>query len=158
MLGEPGAEKLIAQADTLSEHLRKRLWLADRKLMESDGEEHQISWATQAWMILGGVVTGKQAEEVWLAARAAKDIVQPTTPFLWSIIALAGLKIGRNADVRQIIDEYWGGMVRRGADTFWEFYWPEEPLFSSYEDPLMNSCCHAWSCFPGYLLRAIYQK
>lgn len=65
----------------------------------------------------------------------------------------AGLAIGEEAKVREFIVEYWGGMVDRGADTFWEVYDPAEPLYSSYGDAMMNSACHAWSCFPGYLLR-----
>ena len=32
----------------------------------------------------------------------------------------------------RLIEEYWGGMVKAGADTFWEAYDPKNSLFSPY--------------------------
>lgn len=44
-------------------------------------------------------------------------------------------------------------MVRLGADTFWEYYVPEDHMFSSYNGyTLLNSYCHAWSCTPVYFI------
>ncbi len=30
---------------------------------------------------------------------------------------------------------------------------PERPDYSPYGSPIVNSCCHAWSCTPVYLIR-----
>lgn len=38
------------------------------------------------------------------------------------------------------------------ADTFWKAFKPDDPEFSPYGSPLVNSYCHAWSCTPVYLI------
>ena len=154
-LSVDGYEAMLAEADELSGKMRSRLWDADRKLMRTDGQsgEESFSWATQAWMIMAGVPTAEQALQIWQSARQDKLIRQGRTPFIWGTIAEAGCKLGQIDDVLDLVRYYWGGMVQRGADTFWEVYRPEEALFTSYSDPMMNSACHAWSCLAGYLLR-----
>ncbi len=149
-------EALLAEAEQLSLAIRRRCWDPERKLMLSDGPERQFAWATQAWLILAGVPTEEQAHAMWQAVWSDPEAIRPVTPFLWSTVLEAGWALGEYEKVRAFILEYWGGMVDRGADTFWEVYVPETPLFSSYGDPLMNSACHAWSCIPGYFLRSLY--
>jgi len=154
-LAVEGADDLRKEADELSGKLRSRLWDESRKLMRTDGQEGEdsFSWATQAWMIMAGVPTAEQMQQIWQSARQDKLIRQGRTPFIWGTIAEAGCKIGQIEDVLELIRYYWGGMVQHGADTFWEVYRPDEALFTSYSDPVMNSACHAWSCLAGYLLR-----
>ena len=154
-LAVEGADDLRKEADELSGKLRSRLWDESRKLMRTDGQEGEdsFSWATQAWMIMAGVPTAEQMQQIWQSARQDKLIRQGRTPFIWGTIAEAGCKIGQIEDVLELVRYYWGGMVQHGADTFWEVYRPDEALFTSYSDPVMNSACHAWSCLAGYLLR-----
>lgn len=150
-----GYEKLLDEADLLSKKLRNRLWDDSRKLMRTDGQEDEegFSWATQAWMLMAGIPDEQQALQMWKTALSDPRIRQGRTPFIWGTIAEAGFKIGQTDDALQIIRSYWGGMVKNSCDTFWEVYRPDEPLFTSYGDPVMNSACHAWSCLAGYLLR-----
>ena len=57
--------------------------------------------------------------------------------------------------VLQMIREYWGGMLDRGAVTFWEEYDPEVPddqQYDMYGDRFGKSLCHAWAASPIYLL------
>ena len=53
----------------------------------------------------------------------------------------------------ELMRAYWGGMLKAGADTFWEAYSPDNPRVAPYNDFHVNSFCHAWSCTPSYLLR-----
>lgn len=53
----------------------------------------------------------------------------------------------------EILRFYWGGMVKAGADTFWECYDPADAWASPYGDVRTNSFCHARSCTPTILLR-----
>lgn len=55
------------------------------------------------------------------------------------------------------LEIYWGGMVRLGADTFWELYNPENADESPYGGTIVNSYCHAWSCGPAYFLRKYFK-
>ena len=43
-------------------------------------------------------------------------------------------------------------MVKKGADTFWEVYDPNNDKLSPYGFYPMNSYCHAWSCTPVYFI------
>ena len=55
----------------------------------------------------------------------------------------------------ETVKDYWGGMLKLGAVTFWEEYDPDKPLEQQYEmygDPFGKSLCHAWSASPIYLL------
>ena len=53
---------------------------------------------------------------------------------------------------------YWGGMLNKGADTFWEFYDPEDTNASPYGGKIIHSYCHAWSCTPAYFLRKYFSE
>ncbi|MCX6908148.1 MAG: hypothetical protein NTY01_08905, partial [Verrucomicrobia bacterium] len=63
------------------------------------------------------------------------------------------LEAGLREEASRHMQSYWGGMIKKGADTFWEVYIPEDDFASPYKSHLMNSYCHAWSCTPTYLLR-----
>ena len=63
------------------------------------------------------------------------------------------LAAGLREEAWRHVRSYWGDMIRKGADTFWEVYVPEDEHASPYKSHLMNSYCHAWSCTPTYLLR-----
>ena len=54
---------------------------------------------------------------------------------------------------REYLTDYWGGMVRKGADTFWEAYDPSNDYLSPYDFFPVNSACHAWSCTPVYFMQ-----
>ena len=51
------------------------------------------------------------------------------------------------------IQEYWGGMLALGADTFFEYFDPDNPEKSPYGNVALNSYCHAWSCTPAFFFR-----
>jgi hypothetical protein len=79
--------------------------------------------------------------------------VVPGGPYLYHYVVESMLKCGMKKEARDLIESYWGGMVKAGADTFWEVYDPSNPFLSPYGDARVNSYCHAWSCTPAYLLR-----
>jgi len=51
-----------------------------------------------------------------------------------------------------------GGMIRDGADTFWEVYDPGNAWLCPYNSHHVNSYGHAWSCTPAYFIRKRYQR
>ncbi len=117
------------------------------------GPKRQISWATQAWLVLAGVLTQTEGAEALRNAISAKDAVRPVTPYLYHHVVDAMLTCGMKQEALDLIQSYWGGMVQAGADTFWEVYDPSNPLLSPYKNIHINSYCHAWSCTPTYFLR-----
>ena len=136
----------------LKEASLKKLWQPESGFFVS-GDKQQISWASQVWMILAEV--GDEGFRQTLLNRLSADspTITPQTPYMMHHYVEALLKCGRHDHAEQEIKAYWGEMVKRGADTFWEVFHPEKPDLSPYGSPLVNSYCHAWSCTPAWLLR-----
>ena len=123
--------------------------LAPAKCMP--GEE--LSVASQVWAILGKVVTGQEAKALMKRTLATPSLVQPAAPYLQHYVLEACALCGETAGLRKLIRSYWGGMVKVGADTFFEVFRPEDPFYSPYQQTWVNSACHAWSCTPVVFLK-----
>jgi len=130
----------------------KAFWSSEMQLFTS-GSKRQISIASQAWMTLASVGTRKMQSAGLLNALRHPDVVQSRTPYLTHYVTEALFIAGHNSEALKMMRAYWGGMLKAGADTFWEAYAPDNPRVAPYNDFHVNSFCHAWSCTPSYLLR-----
>ena len=117
------------------------------------GAAKQVSWASQAWMVIADVLSPAEGARALKLALADPQAIRPVTPYLYHYVVEALIKCGSKAEARELLEKYWGAMVNAGADTFWEIFDPANPLSSPYGDIHINSFCHAWSCTPSYLLR-----
>lgn len=131
---------------------RRQLWDEALGLFVS-GPRREVSWASQAWMVLAGVPSPEQAKRAMSGVLRDARAVRPVTPYLHHYVVEALLAAGLREEGLALLQSYWGGMVRKGADTFWEVYVPGDDFLSPYQSHLMNSYCHAWSCTPTYFLR-----
>ena len=104
-------------------------------------------------MVLGGVVEGEEAKCILKEVISAPDSVKPFTPYMHHYTVDALIKAGLMQEAEKYIRNIWGGMVKLGADTFFEVYVPSDPDFSPYGDRKENSMCHAWSCTATYFIR-----
>lgn len=120
------------------------------------GNQQQISMASQVWMILGGAIEGEEARHLLERMENRKDKIDMVTPYMYHNYVEALISLGEKEKALTKIEEYWGGMVSRGADTFWELFNPDNPNESPYGGTIVNSYCHAWSCGPAYFLRKYY--
>jgi len=119
-----------------------------------DGGQYSVQ--AQVWMILGGVTDGEEGRNVLLKALGSDDCIQPVTPYMHHYVVEAMIRLGMKEEALAYIKSYWGSMIRNGADTFWEAYNPALPELSPYNDPILNSFCHAWSCSPSYFIRKFF--
>lgn len=150
LASELGERLVAARAAGRAAFCDEGLWLF------VSGEKRQVSWASQVWMVLGGVVSAEEAGGL-LDRVAAFDGAEPmVTPYLWQHYVDALLVAGRREQALQVVRDYWGGMIDAGADTFWELYNPDNPDESPYGGTIVNSYCHAWSCGPAYFLREAF--
>lgn len=117
------------------------------------GPKRQVSWASQAWLVLAGVVTGETAATALKNAMADAKSVRPGAPYMYHYMVSALIECGEKKEATKLIEDYWGAMVADGADTFWEVFNPTDSRMSPYGDVHINSFCHAWSCTPSYFLR-----
>lgn len=84
-----------------------------------------------------------------------EKIPQITTPYFKFFELDAFGKLGDLDRIWETIHDYWGGMLGRGAVTFWELFDPKQEgreQYGMYGDPFGKSLCHAWGASPIYLL------
>ncbi len=88
-----------------------------------------------------------------------EKVLKITTPYMrfYELEAMCGM--GYQTQVLQEMKDYWGGMLKAGATSFWEKYNPEESgtqHLAMYGRPYGKSLCHAWGASPVYLLGKYY--
>jgi alpha-L-rhamnosidase len=142
-----------ANIDAMVAIARQTYW-DDAQGVAVSGAARQVSWASQAWMVIGGVLSAAEGERALQTAMASATALKPGTPYLYHYVVEALLACNLNQQARQLLESYWGSMVSAGADTFWELYDPAQPLSLNYGDIHINSYCHAWSCTPSHFLRS----
>ena len=144
---------LVRQIEQRTAAARADWYDTERNLFVS-GKDRQVSWASQVWAVLAGIVEGGEAAACLDAVAVCPEAVGMVTPYMMHHYAEALCRIGRKKEARQVIRDYWGGMTDHGADTYWELYNPKDPDESPYGSPVVNSYCHAWSCTPAWFLRS----
>ena len=125
------------------------------------GSDRQVSVLSQAWMVKAGVLNEKEAQKALRSVMADSESVKPGSPYGTHYVIDAMVLCGMNDEARTYLVDYWGGMVKKGADTFWEAYDPNDDYISPYNFHPLNSYCHAWSCTPVYFIYTypeIFQK
>ncbi|KAH8587957.1 bacterial alpha-L-rhamnosidase domain-containing protein [Bisporella sp. PMI_857] len=122
------------------------------------GPDKQISWSSQAWLALSDSINPEISLQAIKNAMSDPKAVKPLTPYAYHHVAEALARSGGELESLKLIRSYWGGMVRAGADTFWECFDEGDGRKSPYGDCHNNSYCHAWSCTPSYLLRVVLKE
>ena len=151
---------LPKRINKMTQAAKKYLYDAEKGYFIS-GNNRQVSYASQAWMILSGVANNEEGKKALTGIKDFSETIKPGGPYLMHYYIEAMIKVGMNEDAKNEIKRFWGGMVNKGADTFWEVYDPENDYISPYRFYPINSYCHAWSCTPVYFIRkypAIFQN
>jgi alpha-L-rhamnosidase len=130
----------------------QHLWSKEARFFTS-GSQKQISWASQVWMVLAEVLDVESSKLLLKRLIMEKPSIAMNTPYMNHHFVEALLLVGEKEEAISFIKHYWGGMIKHGADTFWELYNPNDKEYSPYGSYLINSYCHAWSCTPTYLIR-----
>jgi hypothetical protein len=87
------------------------------------------------------------------------NVMKITTPYMRFYELEALCSLGEQKTVLKEMKDYWGGMLREGATTFWEKYNPTDKgtqHLAMYGRPYGKSLCHAWGASPIYLLGKYY--
>ena len=153
IIGDEEYEKYCSLISEVRCASKKHLYDENTQAFVNDFDNGQFSVHSQVWMILGGVLEGNEAKKLLLNSLNNNDFKQPVTPYMRHYVIEAMLKLNMRDDAVQYLKYFWGGMIDLGADTFWEAYIPDDLDFSPYNDRMINSLCHAWSCTPSYFIR-----
>ena len=139
--------------DEMMDHSINDLYDIKHHLFVS-GSNHEFNVASQVWMVLAGVVSDENAKQVMRSMK--KELFPITgiaTPYMYHHVAAAFFKAGLKDDGIKLLKDYWGKMIKLGADTYWEAFEPENPNYSPYGSPIVSSYCHAWGCTPAFLIK-----
>lgn len=100
--------------------------------------------------------TDKQRQESIIKNVIFNDnVTKITTPYFEFYELDAMCKIGNYKYMTDMLNNYWGEMIRLGATTIWEEFDPTKKGIEHYEmygGKYEKSLCHAWGASPIYLL------
>ena len=150
------AEEYAQKWQMFCDAARNQLYDKESGFFTNSYDEWQLSIHSQVWMILGGVVVGKEAKEILQRTLKNPEITGAVSPYMHHYILEALVETNMKEEALEYIKAYWGEMVRRDADTYWEVFVPDDFYASPYKNPVMNSSCHAWSCSASYFIRKYF--
>ena len=122
------------------------------------GKEKQISYASQVWFVLAKVFDDNINKQILIDLINQNPNIKMVTPYMYHHFVEALIQCGMYDEAMKEIKNYWGEMVKDGAECFYEVYDPQNKDFSPYKSRVINSYCHAWSCTPTYFLRKYKDK
>lgn len=99
--------------------------------------------------------TEQQKQEVKKHVLLNDSIQKITTPYMRFYELEALCAMGEQSYVLSEMKNYWGGMLKLGATSFWEEYNPQKSgaeHYAMYGREFGKSLCHAWGASPIYLL------
>ena len=151
------AEEFDVRKEALLKNIRQFFWDEEKGAFIDSYQSgrRNVTRHANIFAVLFGYADEAETESILHKVLLNEEVAAITTPYFkfYELEALA--KLGRFDVVMDTLKSYWGGMLERGADTFWEEYKPEQPeeeQYGMYGDKYGKSLCHAWGASPIYLL------
>lgn len=126
----------------------KKIWLSKKNL----GSEK--SRYPNFLAIVSGLATPDQYEGIRRLLEDEK-VESVGSPYMAGFEMMALSQLGNTNYILNHVKDYWGGMINRGATTFWEAFDKNDSTnkqYSYYGRPYAKSLCHAWSAGPTAFL------
>ena len=152
---------------SLAEDIKKKLfqyyWNDEKKaLVHSRIEGKQTDNVTRyanMFSIFFDYFTPEQKQAVKTSVLLNDNVQKITTPYMRFYELEALCAMGEQDYVLKEMRDYWGGMLKLGATSFWEEYNPTKKgaeHYAMYGREFGKSLCHAWGASPIYLLGKYY--
>lgn len=143
--------------EVLVENIQKFFWDEEKGayIDSFSSGRHHVTRHANIFAILFEIADKEKEKKIVKKVIMNDDIPAITTPYFQFFELDVLCLTGQLETVFQKIQKYWGGMLKRGAVTFWEEYDPKTPeaeQYDMYGDKFGKSLCHAWSASPIYLL------
>lgn len=158
-----GAAKYKQLSTTLKSNIFSIYWNESKQALvhsRVDGvPTDNVTRYSNMFAIFFNYLTDAQKQGVKQHVLLNDNIPKITTPYMrfYELEALCAL--GEQSYVLKEMKDYWGGMLKLGATSFWEEYNPEKKgteHLAMYGRPYGKSLCHAWGASPIYLLGKYY--
>ena len=158
-----GAVKYSQLAADLKTKLFDVFWDKDKhafihSLFKGQKDETVFRY-TNMFALLLNYLNAQQREEVVTHVLLNPKVQAIHTPYMRFYELEALCAAGKQDVVTREMRDYWGGMLSRGATSFWEQYDPAakgDAQYAMYGRPFGKSLCHAWGASPIYLLGKYY--
>jgi alpha-L-rhamnosidase len=158
-----GAEKYEQQAVVLKKKLFDLYWNAKKQALvhsRVDGKPtDNVTRYANMFGIFFDYFTADQKLGVKKKVLLNDKVAKITTPYMRFYELEALCAMGEQSYVLKEMKNYWGGMLKLGATSFWEEYNPDKKgtaHLAMYGRPFGKSLCHAWGASPIYLLGKYY--
>lgn len=153
------ARRYEHKADRLRRQCRQAFWDGRRGVFvdnRADGKRGtSISRHANFLAFLSGTVGRREYGRILERMDSLQEVIPTGTPYMMALESMALCRAGHADRMLTVLRDYWGGMLDRGACTFWEAYDakadPAQAL-AFYGRPFGKSLCHAWSAGPAFLL------
>jgi hypothetical protein len=150
-------------AEELRNKIHQTFWSYEQRAyfhaIEDGRMNRHITKFPNMFAILYGLAYDEECREIMQSVMLNPAIEPITTPYMRFYELEALCMMGYQSQVIREIRDYWGGMLREGATSFWEKYNPGESgtgHLAMYGRPYGKSLCHAWGASPLYLLGRYY--
>lgn len=148
-----------ANADKYDRRAAEIKAAAEKYLLDTSTDTFGPRWQTNAAAVIGGVAGPEQYPAIWkdVLSQVGKDGTKGLiiTPYYNYYVIRAMAEMGHRKEALEWIRQYWGGMLREGATSFWEAYdpsWYKEDFHSSLQADNRSgyfvSLAHGWSAGP----------
>lgn len=159
---EMGArDELIEKSEILKRRVNEYYWNEEKGAFIDSYKSGNANVTRHAniFAVMYDIASEEQAQSILKNVLKNENITKITTPYFegYELDALA--KLGEFGAVEEKLTSYYGGMIRLGAQTIWEEYYPEMngiEHYAMYGGKYEKSLCHAWGAGPIYLFGRYY--
>lgn len=161
-LAEAAGRKGVAagwrrKAEVVRSAARAAFWDAERMLFV-DGEVEGKASATvgpsvNAWGAMAGLLRAREVGGWAEALRRDAGVLGPVSPYDATLLLEAFAQLGLDLYAREVLDGYFGSVVRAGHPTMPEFWKSDEAGPARYRDDF--SRCHPYGSGPAYVLHGV---
>jgi len=160
---EADKTKFEKLATTLRSKLEPAFWNETKKALvhnRLDGkQQEQVTRYSNMFAVFYNYLSPEKQQIVKKSVLMNDSIMKISTPYMRFYELEALCAMGEQKMVMKEMKDYWGGMIREGATSFWEKYNPTDKgaqHLAMYGRPYGKSLCHAWGASPIYLLGKYY--
>ncbi|MBE6761284.1 MAG: alpha-rhamnosidase [Ruminococcaceae bacterium] len=153
--------KELEKAKTLTEKVNYFFWDSQKGgfIDSYESGKRNVTRHANIFAIMYGIATPKQIESIKNNVLKNDNITKITTPYFEGYELDVLGKLGEYCYIENMLENYWGGMLKLGATTFWEEFDPTKngiEHYAMYGGKYEKSLCHAWGANPIYLFGRYY--
>lgn len=148
---------------SLRDKLLPTFWDEKRQALvhnvENGKQSEQVNKFANMFAINLGFLDQATTDSVMKHVMLNPEVPAITTPYMRFYELESLCAEGMQDKVLEEMKDYWGGMLKEGATSFWEKYNPDDKgaqHLAMYGRPYGKSLCHAWGASPIYLIGKYY--